>query len=501
MMARAGHKIARDAALAESLLSYQGALDLQPPSLSSSDDESYDNTQCDRNERNRDLHTFDKESALQDAGLDTFLKEWQDDLVGATDTDRRLRIQLPTKAESLAAIPSRHNGVAAESVQTKKQSTGIEKQQFFTVVRHNGQISYIPKRYRANFEGSISQNNTVKPSLPFIHLLELPDALLGRILSHLTFADLIACAQTCRRLHQLSLTPSRPWAHLDFGGVADGADDQLCARALRKVEDISVTLTGLELTDCPAITDASIQMLTKHAATLQTIVIRGCNQIATAAVVSLLMATIALTSLTIERCDNVDEAVVRGVLHCTKLSRLSLSHLFDLRDEDVLEAMTHCSGLTRLSLKHCPRLTAQCIVSLPACTQELRLESLPNLSDDLLDVLASVCGPSLRTLSVAGCNNLTDKTGQELSLYLSALRCLDLSQCYIMTDDTLFDLAQGCKHLVQLNLSYCINITNRGVIRVAQECLKLADLDLRECSLVSTSVVARLREAGICVRR
>jgi hypothetical protein len=71
--------------------------------------------------------------------------------------------------------------------------------------------------------------------------------------------------------------------------------------------------------------------------------------------------------------------------------------------------------------------------------RRLHLENLPRFEDSLLLARLAEHGhlSQLQSLSLAGCNNLTDSCCAFLTLHLPELRSLCLAHCYILTDATL----------------------------------------------------------------
>ena len=99
--------------------------------------------------------------------------------------------------------------------------------------------------------------------------------------------------------------------------------------------------------------------------------------------------------------------------------------------------------------------------------------------------------PSLESLNLSGCYNVTD-TGLTNALCQDFLPLLELnlSLCKQVTDASLSRITQYLKNLESLELGGCSNITNTGLLLIAWGLRRLKRLDLRSCWHVS--------DQGIC---
>ncbi|EDQ93004.1 uncharacterized protein MONBRDRAFT_5203 [Monosiga brevicollis MX1] len=154
----------------------------------------------------------------------------------------------------------------------------------YTVVRQDDEVMYIPRRGYLQQSRQSSLKATPPPTagsqgLLTVGLLDMPDQVLDRILQRLSFVDMMACAQTCRRLYEACQRQRRPWQCLDFGRVENGATDALCHKALVHIDRRRLPLQELHLHDCPALTDAALAGCGAHATSLHTLILTGCDAV------------------------------------------------------------------------------------------------------------------------------------------------------------------------------------------------------------------------------
>ncbi|XP_023636379.1 F-box/LRR-repeat protein 3 isoform X2 [Capsella rubella] len=136
-------------------------------------------------------------------------------------------------------------------------------------------------------------------------------------------------------------------------------------------------------------------------------------------------------------------------------------------------------------------------------TADLDLTLCPRVSDYALSVLASLSGPTLRSLdlsrsrsfSAAGLLRLALKCPHLLAIDLSnatdmrdadaavvaeatSLESLKLGRCKMLTDMAIGCIAVGCKKLTSVCLKWCVGVGDLGVGLLAVKCLHIRTLDL-----------------------
>ena len=99
-----------------------------------------------------------------------------------------------------------------------------------------------------------------------------------------------------------------------------------------------------------------------------------------------------------------------------------------------------------------------------------------SLTDAGLVDLATACGKSLKSLGVAACARITDKSLEAVGSHCKSLETLSLDSEFIRNKGILA-IAQGCPLLKVLKLQ-CINVTDEALMAVGISCLSLEMLAL-----------------------
>ncbi|KAG5545179.1 hypothetical protein RHGRI_017607 [Rhododendron griersonianum] len=250
-------------------------------------------------------------------------------------------------------------------------------------------------------------------------------------------------------------------------------------------------------------------------------------------------AGIPLKSFTLSHCVTLTFSGISSVLSkYSSLKSLSLDGIDVLTDEKMSDLSQYlsalvticldlCHNLTELTFfklaKNCPLLEdismvgtnlgggdgATDIVKNPRI-KSLNLENNPNLSDECLAKLASVC-PSLEVLLVSSCKGITEKGIADFLKSCSTVRSLRIDECEGIKnigngfelskldflgatrsgidDDGLVVIGNRCRRLLNLNLEGCLGVTTVGLKEMLANCEKLRKINLTGCLNVRTETV------------
>ena len=172
-------------------------------------------------------------------------------------------------------------------------------------------------------------------------------------------------------------------------------------------------------------------------------------------------------------CNKVDDTCLHPIaVLCPKLTTLDLSWS-KISDRGVFTlASGAITNLHSLSLQGCQRLT-----------------------DLSVEVVASRFGGILRRLDLFGCFGLTPNAVQSIGKYVSQLRVLSLAQCPKIDDGAIIALAPKVVQLEELDMRGCKLITDASIRCLAAHCTCLEKLRLAKCSITSEalSVLANCR--------
>ncbi|ESP03015.1 hypothetical protein LOTGIDRAFT_156971 [Lottia gigantea] len=95
------------------------------------------------------------------------------------------------------------------------------------------------------------------------------------------------------------------------------------------------------------------------------------------------------------------------------------------------------------------------------------------------------CGGFLKSLSLRGCQSITDKALQIFANSCKNIEVLNLNNCKKITDITCESLGKNSKKLLKLNISSCSEITDNSLKAVSDGCKLLESLDISWCSKLS----------------
>jgi hypothetical protein len=177
-----------------------------------------------------------------------------------------------------------------------------------------------------------------------------------------------------------------------------------------------------------SVDDAGLQALRNHASKLRTLVLLECGKITNAGAVALAQKCVSLTCLDIAQCPQLSDVAVQNfaascprletiqlqgsftcvsarslALRCGKsLKHVSFKNMTFTNDISLCAVADRCKGLEELLLESCTGLTAEGLLSLVSKLpglKELAITGCDTLTDAVLSALAEI-HPELETLSL-----------------------------------------------------------------------------------------------------
>mmetsp|Transcript_1655 Transcript_1655/g.2190 ORF Transcript_1655/g.2190 Transcript_1655/m.2190 type:complete len:604 (+) Transcript_1655:135-1946(+) len=283
-------------------------------------------------------------------------------------------------------------------------------------------------------------------------------------------------------------------------------------------QNVVTTLEHLYLNGCRCIGPSTIKLFCRKFTNLKTLHLSGCSQTIDDECVKEICTNLpCLTSLDLEGFNRLTDSSVRLIFQkLKKISYLNLNSCqkLDMRFLDTFgRALDNNENLERnnipiplileekgatpsysalplqcLYISSSPRIgIGEGTLAFLACLSagnliEVDISGCDFVTDRDIEVLASTCALSLRSLEMVGC-----KIGDDAILHLETfvsknLVTLDISACFFLTDVSLTSLSHF-KSLKCLKMSSLPRVTGSGVIKLGNiEALLL--LDLHNCELV-----------------
>lgn len=160
-------------------------------------------------------------------------------------------------------------------------------------------------------------------------------------------------------------------------------------------------------------------------------------------------------------CDKISDA---SILYLAKkapqLQVANLSFCNLITQEGIKSLCTHCTQLQNISLYYC------------------------HINDAALIHVANSL-PALKSLTIAGCNSITDNAISKLSQKCTELVYLDISHCKSITSSSIKAICSSLPNLQHLDLSWCSDAINDSAIQKIAKCHKLQHLGLAGIFLLS----------------
>lgn len=328
----------------------------------------------------------------------------------------------------------------------------------------------------------------------------------GQSISSLSISG---CFQiTCRYMLLLALHGRRPLEGLESDHCYDIVMRAFSGRLL------GPSLRSLNLTYCHYhFSDQGVQCIERDCRYLTDLNLSHCRHVTDDAVDQLVLALPLLTSLNVSYIVEVSDHTLVDIGRCCPLlTDLDISHCYSVTDHGVLALTSRLTGIRVISLKCVYRITDKglhaILVRYPGLSQLHGSWNL-HLTNFCMSTIGARChhltSLSLATLSI---------TNFTLLAILSSLYCglvsLDINSNIRITDTALLSLANSRSGptLTSLNVSYCEQISNRSLSAMARRCVKLTLLDIQGCTSIvdgegicaivkQCTRVKKIRAAGI----
>lgn len=197
----------------------------------------------------------------------------------------------------------------------------------------------------------------------------------------------------------------------------------------------SPALRELNISGCSNITDVGLREVGMNCNKLQCLNISSCPEIDGSGLVALAESCRLLLKLDISKCRKIENWSIKKVFfECRALEEVTVAHMNKIGDEEIRVLAQNCANLTALYAAECPYVsdTSIQIVAQNCLDLDLLDVSRTEMQYRISDVSMLALGQksrSLRTLRVAGCENISDVGLNWLTDGCKVLEELDLGRC------------------------------------------------------------------------
>ncbi|EFX84856.1 hypothetical protein DAPPUDRAFT_99207 [Daphnia pulex] len=273
------------------------------------------------------------------------------------------------------------------------------------------------------------------------------------------------------------------------------------------------TLTELDISCCPRITDTALSSICSLLPNLQKLSLRNCHAV-TDTGLSCISQLSGLKEINLQGLRNITSfGIEKGLFHKRNevLREINLS-MTRITEVALLHLAENSPFLTHLDLTSCTEAVSDSslpvVCNLLLKLRDLRLDWCVSITDNgfreanvsTLLIPAVRDGPQnewtpqkssysisnlrgLVYLSISGCNKITDQSLQEAFRFRD-LRYLDLNACSLVTDSGLVALCEHNRGLETLILNYC-KITDCAMITAISYLARIIKLSLHGCSNIT----------------
>jgi F-box and leucine-rich repeat protein GRR1 len=239
------------------------------------------------------------------------------------------------------------------------------------------------------------------------------------------------------------------------------------------------------LSGVPDTTDKTVVLLAMTATNLQGINLSGCQQVTDVSVLELTAKSLPLQWIELSGVVGLTDPSISAIgKSCSRLVELGLSDLPLLSALSVRDVWSFSRKLRALRLARCRLLTDKAFPSLLASkfpAEDDGEKPLPPMPTTWLEQLPPLSlrhtAENLRVLDLASCK-VTDDAIEGIVAHAPKIQSLTLSGCNLLTDRSLECICKLGHHLDALMLAHVANITDRAVVKLVRACSNLRCVDV-----------------------
>ncbi|CAN0856176.1 F-box/LRR-repeat protein 4, partial [Linum grandiflorum] len=270
---------------------------------------------------------------------------------------------------------------------------------------------------------------------------------------------------------------------------------QLGRKRRKSINESSFKLRSMFQEDLPdseqfhsfCLSDAGLITLSDQFPALQHLSLIWCSNVSSLGLLSLAQKCSLLKSLDLQGCYVGDGGLSAVGKCCKQLEELNLRFCEGLSDVGLIELAEGCGiSLKTLGVAACAKITDKSLEAVGSHCKSLETLSLDSefIQNDGVLAIAKGC-PHLNVLKLQ-CINVTDEALIAVGKYSSSLEVLALYSFQRFTDRGLFAIGDGCKKLKNLTLSDCYFLSDQGLGSIAKGCKELTHLEVNGCHNIGT---------------
>eukprot|EP00026_Physarum_polycephalum_P010824 Phypoly_transcript_11005.p1 GENE.Phypoly_transcript_11005~~Phypoly_transcript_11005.p1 ORF type:complete len:360 (+),score=51.73 Phypoly_transcript_11005:124-1203(+) len=175
------------------------------------------------------------------------------------------------------------------------------------------------------------------------------------------------------------------------------------------------------------------------------------------------------------------------------IREIDLSGCDKISDASIIYLAKKFPSLQHANLSFCNLITQEGIRHL--CTNCTQLQTISLFDCQINDVaLIHIANslPSLKSLTLAGCKNITDNAISKISTKCTELVYLDVSHCKSISSNSIKSICSSLSNLQHFDLSWCSEAINDSAIQKLAKCHKLQHIGLADTPKVSDSILQKI---------
>ena len=262
--------------------------------------------------------------------------------------------------------------------------------------------------------------------------------------------------------------------HLNFSNCGE-LDDRVFYQIVKTSKYIQELIIGSNYYS-NNITDHSIIVISETALQLRKIEISQSKLITDSAIITLTKKCHYISEIKLVNCTKLSDVSINGIAdNCQYLEVLKITNNNLITSSSIYHVYSKCKSLQVLTVIDCSIKSSSVVVAVASVIVPLLLNTVMKKKS------------SLQKLNFSRYRVVSDAYLQKF-LHNSNLLYLSLEENQSITDVTIITIASSIPTIISLNLSFCLQLTDIAIVELMKHCHALQHIDLQACKITDEAI-------------
>jgi F-box and leucine-rich repeat protein GRR1 len=274
--------------------------------------------------------------------------------------------------------------------------------------------------------------------------------------------------------------------HLNFSNCGE-LDDRVFYQIVKTSKYLQELIIGSNYYS-NNITDHSINVISETALQLRKIEISQSKLITDSAIITLTKKCHYISEIKLINCTKLSDVSINGIAdNCQHLEVLKITNNNLITSSSIYQVYNKCKSLQVLTVIDCSIKSDSSSSSVAIAIASVIIPNNTCTSSGFLLNTVMKKKNSLQKLNFSRYRVVSDVYLQKF-LHNSNLLYLSLEENQSITDTTIITIASSIPTIISLNLSFCLQLTDIAIVELMKYCHALQHIDLQACKITDEAI-------------